>query len=34
MESTGVKFVKDPKRAVTGLIQHWVEGVRYFARSR
>jgi hypothetical protein len=34
MEGTGVEFVKDAKGAVTGLVQHWVEGDRYFARKR
>jgi len=34
MEGTGVEFLKDPKRGVTGLVQHWVEGDRYFGRSR
>jgi hypothetical protein len=34
MEGTGVEFVKDAKGAVTGMIQHWVEGDRYEARRR
>jgi hypothetical protein len=34
MEGTGVEFVKDAKGAVTGLVQHWVEGDRNFARKR
>jgi hypothetical protein len=34
MEGTGVDFVKDAKGAVTAMIQHWVEGDRYFARAR
>jgi hypothetical protein len=29
-----VEFVKDAKGAVTAMIQHWVEGDRYFARRR
>ncbi len=34
MEGTGVEFVKDEQGQVTGLVQHWVEGDRPFARSR
>lgn len=34
MEGTGVEFVKDAKGAVTAMIQHWVEGDRYFARRK
>ena len=34
MEGTGVDFVKDEKGGVTGMIQHWVEGDRYFARKK
>ena len=34
MEGTGVEFVKDAKGAVTGLVQHWVEGDRNFARKK
>jgi hypothetical protein len=34
MEGTGVEFVKDAKGEVTAMIQHWVEGDRYFARKR
>jgi hypothetical protein len=34
MEGTGVEFVKDAKGAVTAMIQHWVEGDRYFARGK
>jgi hypothetical protein len=34
MEGTEVEFVKDAKGAVTGMIQHWVEGDRTFARAR
>lgn len=34
MEGTGVEFVKDAKGAVTGMMQHWVEGDRYFPRAR
>jgi hypothetical protein len=29
-----VKFVKDAKGAVTGMIQSWTEGDRYFARRK
>jgi hypothetical protein len=34
MEGTGVDFVKDAKGAVTAMIQHWVEGDRYFGRAK
>jgi hypothetical protein len=34
MEGTGVEFVKDAKGVVTGLMQHWVEGDRFFALAR
>lgn len=34
MEGTGVKFVKDAKGAVTGMIQSWTEGDRAFARRK
>jgi hypothetical protein len=34
MEGTGVEFVRDKKGEVTAMIQHWVEGDRYFARRR
>jgi len=34
MEGTEVEFVKDAKGAVTGMVQHWVEGDRTFARAR
>ncbi|HEV2201763.1 MAG TPA: hypothetical protein VGR73_18235 [Bryobacteraceae bacterium] len=34
MEGTGVKFVKDANGAVTGMIQSWTEGDRYFARRK
>jgi len=34
MEGTGVDFVKDAKGAVTGLIQHWTEGDRNYARKK
>jgi hypothetical protein len=34
MEGTGVEFVRDAKGAVTGMVQHWVEGDRNFARKR
>jgi len=34
MEGTGVKFAKDAKGAVTGMIQSWTEGDRYFARRK
>ena len=34
MEGTGVDFVKDANGAVTAMIQHWVEGDRYFARKK
>jgi hypothetical protein len=34
MEGTGVDFVKDSRGAVTAMIQHWVEGDRYFARRK
>jgi hypothetical protein len=33
MEGTGVDFVKDTKGAVTGMIQHWTEGDRNYARK-
>jgi hypothetical protein len=34
MEGTGVDFVRDAKGAVTAMLQHWVEGDRYFARAK
>lgn len=34
MEGTGVEFVRDSTGAVTAMIQHWVEGDRYFARRK
>jgi hypothetical protein len=34
MEGTGVEFVKDAKGAVRAMIEHWVEGDRYFARKQ
>ncbi|MGB6945505.1 MAG: hypothetical protein WBE37_24115 [Bryobacteraceae bacterium] len=34
MEGTGVEFVTDSTGAVTAMIQHWVEGDRYFARRK
>ena len=34
MEGTGVDFVKDAKGAVTGMVEHWTEGDRNYARSR
>jgi len=34
MEGTGVDFVRDAKGAVTAMIQHWVEGDRYIARTK
>jgi hypothetical protein len=34
MEGTGVKFVKDAKGAVTGMIQSWTEGDRYYPRKK
>lgn len=34
MEGTGVDFVKDAKGAVTGMIQHWTEGDRNYARKK
>ena len=33
MEGTGIEFVKDKTGAVTALLEHWVEGDRYFARK-
>lgn len=32
MEGTGIEFVKDKNGAITALLEHWVEGDRYFAR--
>jgi hypothetical protein len=29
-----VEFVKDPKGAVTAMIQHWTEGDRKFVRKK
>jgi hypothetical protein len=34
MEGTGVDFVRDAKGAVIAMVQHWVEGDRYLARSQ
>jgi hypothetical protein len=34
MEGTGVDFVCDAKGAPVAMIQHWVEGDRYFARAK
>ena len=34
MIGTGVEFVKDPKGAVTAMIQHWTEGDRNFVRKK
>lgn len=34
MEGTGVEFVKDPNGAVVALLEHWVEGDRYFTRKK
>jgi hypothetical protein len=34
MEGTGVEFVRNAKGSVTGLVQHWVEGDRNFARKK
>jgi len=34
MEGTGVDFVRDPKGTVIAMVQHWVEGDRYFARAK
>ena len=34
MIGTGVEFVKDPKGAVTAMIQHWTEGDRKFVRKK
>jgi hypothetical protein len=34
MEGTGVDFVKDAKGAVTGMVQHWAEGDRQYARGK
>jgi hypothetical protein len=34
MEGTVVEFVKDASGAVTGMVQHWTEGDRYFARKK
>ncbi|HEX5227460.1 MAG TPA: hypothetical protein VFW44_07100 [Bryobacteraceae bacterium] len=34
MEGTGVDFVKDSDGAVTAMVQHWVEGDRYFPRRK
>ena len=32
MEGTGIEFLKDPKGAVTAMIEHWVEGDRKYLR--
>jgi hypothetical protein len=34
MIGTGVEFVKDPKGAVTAMIQHWTEGDRNYVRKK
>ena len=34
MIGTGVEFVKDPKGAVTAMIQHWTEGDRNLVRKK
>jgi hypothetical protein len=34
MEGTGVEFVKDGKGEVVAMIEHWVEGDRYFPRKK
>jgi len=34
MEGTGVEFSKDDKGVVTGMLQHWTEGDRYFPRRK
>jgi hypothetical protein len=34
MEGTGVDFVRDGKGEVIAMIQHWVEGDRYFPRKK
>jgi hypothetical protein len=34
MEGTGVDFVRDAKGAVTGMVQHWAEGDRQYARGK
>ena len=34
MEGTGVDFVRDAKGTVIAMVQHWVEGDRYFARRK
>jgi hypothetical protein len=34
MEGTGVEFLKDANGAVIALLQHWVEGDRYFTRKK
>ncbi|HEY7333910.1 MAG TPA: hypothetical protein VH639_03430 [Bryobacteraceae bacterium] len=34
MEGTMIEFVKDDKGAVTGMVQHWAEGDRYFTRGK
>lgn len=34
MEGTGVEFSKNASGAVTGMLQHWTEGDRYFPRRK
>jgi hypothetical protein len=34
MEGTGLEFVRDAKGDVTGIVEHWVEGDRSFARKK
>ena len=34
MEGTGVDFIQDANGAVTGMIQHWTEGDRSYARRK
>jgi hypothetical protein len=34
MEGTGLDFVRDPKGAVSNMIQHWTEGDRDYVRKK
>ena len=34
MEGTGIEFVKDKTGLITALLEHWVEGDRYFPRHK
>jgi hypothetical protein len=34
MEGTGVEFVRDANGVVTGMVEHWTEGDRYFPRRK